>query len=141
MADRIVGLADRICVAVHFLAWCAAAITWGVKWSQEGPAPAGPLYYAAQKFISQMDVLVSGGVHELTVKIAPVASAWFSWDGGASLTIIFACLIFLAGTVQWFLLGRLVQWVAARKGRVAALSILGVYGAWVAGALFLWVAS
>ncbi len=141
MADRIVGLADRICVTVHFFAWCAAAVTWGVKWAQEGPAPSGPLYYAAQTFISQVDVLVSGIVHELTVKVAQVASAWFSWDSGASLTIAFGGLILLAGTLQWFLLGRLVQWVAAYKSRVAALSILGLYSAWAAGALFLWVAS
>ena len=141
MADRVIGQADKVCIAFHFFAWCTAAITWAVKWSQGGPAPSGPLYYAAQTFISQVDVLVSGIVHELTVKVAQVGSTWFSWDSGASLTVTFACLILLAGTLQWFLLGKLVQWVAVRRGRAAALSILGLYAVWAAGALFLWVAS
>ena len=141
MADRVIGQADKVCIAFHFLAWCAAAITWAVKWTQGGPAPSGPLYYAAQTFISQVDVLASGIVHGLTVKVAQVASTWFSWDSGASLTVTFGSLILLAGTLQWFLLGRLVQWVAVRQGRVAAVSILGLYAAWTLGALFLWVAS
>ena len=140
MVDRIVGHADKVCVIAHFLAWCAAAITWTLKWAQEGPAPSGPLYYGALTFISQVDLLVSGLVRELTMRVAPAASSWFSSDTGACLTIGFGSLILLAGTAQWYLLGRLVRWVAGRKGRGAALSILGVYGVWLAGALFLWVA-
>lgn len=141
MSNRLVERADRICVIIHFLAWCAAATTWGLNWLREGAAPSGPVYYSAQTFISRVDVLAYGVVYESTIKIAELTSAWFLWDSGATLTITFGCLILLAGTLQWFLLGRLVQWVSARKSRVAALALLGSYGVWAFGALLSWVAT
>ena len=141
MADRIVGHVGEVCVAAHFLAWCGAAITWVVNWAQYGPAPSGPIYNGAQEFISRVDILVSELAFELTIRIAPAVSQWFSWDIGACLTIGFAFLILLAGTAQWYVLGRLVRWVAERRGRRAALPILGAYGMWMAGALFLWIAA
>ncbi len=61
-------------------------------------------------------------------------------DLGACFTVGFACLILLAGTLQWFLLGRLVQWLATRKNRFVAVVVLGLYGAWAAFAVILWVA-
>lgn len=139
--DGLIAQADRMCVAIHVLAWFAAAVTWGVSWWRYGPDPSGPLYYSAMRFIGRLDILVRGNVEELTIKVGQTASAWLSTDLGASFTVAFACLILLAGSLQWFLLGRLVQWLAVHKGRKLAFAALGAYGAWAALALFLWVAS
>jgi hypothetical protein len=141
MRVRLIGQADRLCVAGHMLAWSAAAISWAVSWWRYGPEPSGPLYSSAMRFISRMDILVRGNVEELTIRIGQSASAWLSVDLGGCFTVAFACLILLAGTLQWFLLGRLVQWVAVRKSRVIAVGILGTYGVWAAAVTFLWVAS
>jgi hypothetical protein len=84
---------------------------------------------------------VYGIVHELAIKIGAAASAGLSINIGACLTVVFAGLILLAGTLQWFLLGKLAQLALARSGRVPAISILGFYGLWVGGAVFLWIAS
>jgi len=85
--------------------------------------------------------LVRGNIEDLTIKIGQAASAWFSADLGTSFTVAFACLIFLAGSLQWFLLGRLVQWLAARKSKRFAFAVLGAYGMWAGLTIFLWVAS
>ena len=141
MVDRVIAQADKCCVALHLLAWCAAATHWAVKWWRDGPAPAGPLYNAAKSFIGRLDILVQSTVHELTIWIAQSASARLSVNIGACLTITFGILILLAGTLQWFLLGRLVQWVARRWGQMPGLTLFGLFGLWAFGALFLWVAS
>ena len=126
---------------LHFLAWCVAAGTWAVNWWRQGPAPTGPLYNSARKFIGRLDFFVQDTIHEWTIRVAATASNWFSADIGPWYTITFAGLMLLAGTLQWFLLGRLVKWVAVRSSRRLALVLLGLYGAWTAGAVFMWVAS
>ncbi len=88
-------------------------MNWAVSWWRYGPAPSGPLYYSAMKFIGRLDILVCGNAQELAIKVGHTASARLSADLGASFTVAFSCLILLAGTLQWFLLGRFVQWVAA----------------------------
>jgi hypothetical protein len=42
-----------------------------------------------------------------------------------------------AGTLQWFLLGKLVQWIAARKGATLGSAVLGAYTIWIGGCVFL----
>lgn len=141
MADKLIKHADKLCGAVHFVAWCAAAVLWALNWWRDGPAPSGPLYNSAKNFIGHLDILVHGSVQELSTKVAQGAAAWFSADLGASFTIAFGCIILLAGTVQWIGLGRLVQWTAARAGATVASALLGLYAVWAGGALFLWIAS
>lgn len=99
----------------HFRGWIVVAVTWAL-------------------FAHHM-------VHEWSMRTATTASTWFSADIGAWYTISFGMLILLAGTLQWYLLGRLVQWTAGRKGQRTALLLLAVYGLWAAAALFLWVAA
>ena len=45
---------------------------------------------------------------------------------GACLTVSFAALILIAGSVQWFLLGNLGQWVMARFGRDLGAVFIGI---------------
>jgi hypothetical protein len=141
MRNTVNAQVVKICVVVHFLAWCAVATVWAVKWWSERPAPSGPRYNSAKDFIENLDILVYAGVHESTLAVGAAASAWLSADPGAALTITFAGGILLAGTLQWFLLGKLVQWVALHGGRRLAGVLLGLYGVWAAGGMFLWVAS
>src|SRR5688572_1519508 len=44
-------------------------------------------------------------------------------------------------TLQWFLLGKLVVWIATHQGRGLALTVLGVYAIWTIRAVFLWTMS
>jgi hypothetical protein len=69
-----------------------------------------------------------------------MASSWLSVNIGASLTVAFGVLILFAGTIQWFLLGKLVQWVMVSGSRALAIAVLGFYGLWVGAAASLWVA-
>lgn len=139
--DLLLAKAVGLCITSHSVAWLAAATVWAFKWAREGPAPAGPLYYSAQTFIANVDILVYDFVHRLTMAIAPMMSSWLAVSIGACLTLVFAVLILAAGTVQWLLLGTLAAWVGARKGRTLGLVLLGFYAVWIAGSLFLWVAS
>ncbi len=99
MANKILESADLWCARLHVLAWCAAAAAWAFKWWQFGPAPSGPLYYDAEKFIHRLDILVYGMVHEIAALIGQTASAWFSISLGASLVVSLGLLILLAGTL------------------------------------------
>ena len=139
MADKLIRHAGKIGVAVHFVAWSFAAMNWAVGWWRDGPYPGGPQFNNAAEFIGRVDVLVYGTVFEWTVRVVRVAVGWWEVDPQASVIIAFGSLLLLGGSVQWFLLGRLVQWVAARRaGRVPALWILGCCGVWVAVAAFGW---
>lgn len=75
MPDRLIRHADKICVAVHTIAWLATAANWVVSWRRYGPAPSGPLYNEAMRFIGRLDILVRGNVEELTIWAGQRASA------------------------------------------------------------------
>jgi hypothetical protein len=141
MTARLIVNADKTCAALHVLAWFIVAVNWAVSWWYYGPNPAGPLYISAMRFIGRLDILVRANVEELTIRLGQMVSAWLSIDLGACFTVAFGVLILLAGTLQWFLLGSLVQWLAARRGRILAVGVLGILGAWAALAAFLWIAT
>ena len=138
MGDKLIRRVAQLLVALHLFAWFAGAVTWTMDW-REGGGPSGPGYNSAKDFIGSLDILVQCNVDHVSMKTAQNAATWLSMDLGAWYAVTFAFLILLAGTLQWFLLGRLVQWVALRKGSVLALALLGFYGVWAAGVVFLWV--
>lgn len=125
---RAVHAAPKTCLAVHLAAWCAAVTAWTFIWRQQGPYPAGPPYNQTNDAIGNLDFLMYHTAHEWSLSIAIALSSWA--DLGATYIVAYAVLILLAGSLQWFLLGRLVQWVDLRLGRSAALSLLGIYGLW-----------
>ncbi len=141
----LVARADRICVAVHLLAWSAVAATWIVNWRQNGPSSSGPLFNFAYRFIGHIDYFVKAIVEDLTInigqKIGQMPARWFSVDFGASITVVCACLLLIGGTLQWFLLGKLAQWAAARKGTAAGFAVLGAYAIWIGTSVLLWIAA
>jgi hypothetical protein len=140
MCSRMIRNAAMLCAALHILAWCTVATVWTINWWRSGPAPAGPLYYDAEKFIHHIDIFVYDAAHGLSIKISQLAAIWLSADLGACLTITFAGLLLLAGSLQWFLLGRVVQWAMVHGGTTLALGLLGFYVLWIGGSTFLWVA-
>lgn len=139
--NGLVARADRICVGIHLIAWLVVAAVWIVNWRLNGPSPSGPLFNSAYRFIGRVDYLVKAAIEDLTMRVGQTASGWFSLDLGTSFTIACAVLLLLAGTLQWFLLGKLVQWAAAKKGIAAGLSVLGAYAIWIGASVFLWLAA
>jgi hypothetical protein len=129
-SGRLIRQADRLCIGVHALAWLVAAATWVVSWFKYGPAPSGPLYNSGFRFIGRLDVLVNSNVQELTIKAAQFISALFKVDIQPCFTLVYSGLILVAGTLQWFLLGRLVQWIDRRGRRYVAAGLLVLLAAW-----------
>jgi hypothetical protein len=140
-SKALVARADKLCAAAHFLAWFTVATTWIVNWRQNGPSPSGPLFNFAYRFIGRIDYLVMAIIEDLTMKVGQTAASWFLLDLGASFTVVCACLLLIGGTLQWFLLGKLAQWVAATKGINAGFAVLGAYAMWISTSAFLWIAA
>jgi hypothetical protein len=111
MFRRFVQHADKALMAMHAFLWAAVMIVWVFAWRAE-PAPMGPSFNSAKQFISRVDVLVSPQIEGLTVSLATRMAKWPVKDLGLAYTVLFGCLILLAGTMQWFLVGRLISWVA-----------------------------
>lgn len=139
MVDRRLLRPDVVAVVGHFLAWCVAVVVWTVSWIRYGPEPSNGWYSGAHKFIHHLDILVYGSVVEITTWTGYTFSAWLSIGPGACLAVLYPILILIAGSVQWLLLGRLLLWVTARFGRIPAAVLMGLYGLWGAGSLFLWL--
>ena len=139
--DGLVARADKVCVAVHLVAWFVVALVWAVNWRLNGPSPSGPLFNFAYRFIGRIDYFVKAPIEDLTIKIGQLAAGWFSVDIGASFSVASACLILCGGTVQWFLLGKLAQWTAARKGIATGMTVLAIYALWIGASVFLWIAA
>jgi hypothetical protein len=139
--NGLVARADKICAGIHLVAWLVVAAIWIVNWRLNGPSPSGPLFNSAYRFIGRIDYFVKAIIEDLTMRVGQTAAGWFSLDLGASSTIACAVLLLLAGTLQWFLLGKLAQWTAARKGTAAGLSVLGAYAIWIGASVFLWLAA
>jgi hypothetical protein len=140
MVSRLVSRATTALVAMHSLVWAVVVVVWFFAWRVE-PAPMGPPFDFAKRFLSRIDMLVSSPLDAVSVTAALRTAKWLGTDLGLTYAVLFGCLILLAGTLQWFLLGKLVQRVMARSGRTPAIAVLGLYGLWVGGATFLWVAS
>jgi len=120
MFRRFVQHADKALAATHVFLWTAVMIVWVFAWRVE-PAPMGPQFGFARQFISRVDVLVSPQIEELSVSLATRTAKWSGKDLGLIYTVLFGCLILLAGTLQWFLIGRLVQWIALKYGQTSAI--------------------
>jgi hypothetical protein len=120
MVSRFVRRADAVLATTHVLLWMVVMVVWFFAWRVE-PAPMGPPFNFAKRFISRIDILVSSPLDALSVSLAMMTARWFGTDLGLTFAVLFGCLILLAGTLQWFLIGRLVQWVAVKYGQTGAL--------------------
>ena len=120
MVSRFVRRATTVLVTMHSLLWAVVMVVWVFAWRVE-PAPMGPPFNFAKRFLSRIDMLVSSPLDALSVTVALKSAKWFGTDLGLTYAVLFGCLILLAGTLQWFLIGRLVQWVAAKYGQTGVV--------------------
>lgn len=127
-------------MAMHAFLWAAVMIVWVFAWRAE-PAPMGPSFNSAKQFISRVDVLVSPQIEGLTVSLTTRMAKWPVKDLGFAYTVLFGCLILLAGTIQWFLVGRLISWVALKYSQASAILLSAGVGCCIALAFILWATS
>jgi hypothetical protein len=130
--------ADRVLLTMHGFFWMAVTIVWAYAWRIE-PAAAGPPYRFATQFISRVDALISPQIEILSVSWA----MWLSRHGlpnvGLTFAILFGILILLGGSLQWFLMGRLIRWIADKYGQASSILFsMGIF-CWITLAFISWV--
>ncbi len=139
--SRFVQRADRFFCAVHAVIWCIVMVVWSVAW-QRVHAPIHPEFNTAKDFLGAVDILVYLNVDELSFRLATLPTSWLHWQGdwGLAYVVIFAALMLLAGSLQWFLIGRLTRWTCSEYGpRLAKYLVAGIT-IWIAYSAFVWVA-
>jgi hypothetical protein len=119
MFRRIVDRADRFFVIAHSVVWTVVMIVWSLAW-RESHGPWWPQFNFAKRFLCRVDGAVSGSIDAVSVPLAKAGGSAFGGDVGLWYTIIFAALMLLGGSIQWFLIGRLLQFVGSKFGGVAA---------------------
>ena len=140
MFRKFVKHADKALMTMHALVWVLVMGVWVAAWRVE-PAPMGPPFNFAKRFISRVDVLVASPLDALSVGLALRTAKWFGTDLGLTYSVLFGGLILLAGTLQWFLLGRLIQWIALKYGQTSAIVLSAGIFCCIALALISWAMS
>jgi hypothetical protein len=121
---------------MHLTLWITVVIVWIFAWQRQ-PEPMGPPFNFAASFIKSVDFAVSPLVSNLAVSLALKSQRWAGADLGLAYTLLFACLILLLGTLQWFLIGRFIQWLGTKRRALALLSISGAVS-WVLYCILAW---
>ena len=124
MFRRFVGRADRLLALAHCALWVVVVVVWSFAWRVE-PGPMGPLFNFAKRFLSRVDGVVSGSIDAVSVPLAKAGESFLDGDIGLWYTIIFAGLMLVGGTIQWFLIGRLLQLVSSKYGQPGAVILTG----------------
>jgi hypothetical protein len=140
MFHRIVQYADKAMVTMHFLLCMLVMVVWLFAWRVE-PAPMGPPFNFAKRFISRVDILVSRPLDAISMSLATRTAKWFGTDLGLTFTVLFGILILLAGTLQWFLVGRFVRWTALKYGQRTAILLTIGLGCCIGLAFITWAMS
>lgn len=95
-----------------------------------------PQFNYAKRFLGHIDQIVYPNLDGLSVSLA---TTLFPQHPGSTYAISFAVLMLFAGSLQWFLIGRLIQWLSLkRRYRTRALLIAGLL-VWVSLVTLLWV--
>jgi hypothetical protein len=124
MFRKFVDRADRVLALAHCALWVVVMVVWSFAWRGE-PGPMGPPFNFAKRFLSRIDGVVSGSIDAVSVPLAKAGESSWSGDVGVWYTIIFAGLMLVCGTIQWFLIGRLLQLVSAKYGQPHAVFLAG----------------
>jgi hypothetical protein len=140
MIGKFVRRAPTVLVIIHGLLWATVMAVWFFAWRNQ-PEPMGPSFNFAKRFLSRIDILVSSPLDGFSVTAALNIAKWIGTDLGLGYTILFGVLILLAGTVQWFLIGRLVQWVATKFGDTGVLVLSSGVGCALSLAFVSWAMS
>ena len=138
MFRKLLLHADRSFVAVHALAWSCVMVAWIFSWRVE-PAPVGPLFNFAKRFIGHIDLLVYFLTDKLALAVAVRSKGWVGADSRLVFTVAFACMILVSGTLQWYLLGRIIRWALMSHGQILAAILATVLLGWVGIQMVLWI--
>lgn len=119
----------------HLTAWGIAMLT---IWRSHDPAqPAsGPTFNNARLFLSRVDALIYPQVEGLAGFIVGQFAGRI--DPGSVQWTMFTIGVLVAGSVQWYFIGRAVGWVNARYGLRVAFGALTLVGLWLAMTSVLW---
>jgi len=140
MFRRFLQHADKALTTAHVLLWVVVMVVWVLTWRVE-PAPMGPPFNFAKRFISRVDLLVSSPLDAVSVRLAIGTAKWFGTGLGLTYAVLFGSLILLVGSLQWFLIGRLVQWNALKYGQTSAILLSAGVGCCIALAFIAWAMS
>jgi len=126
MANRLLRRAPTLFVSLHCVLWGIVMLVWVFAWRVE-PAPRWPRFNFAKQFIDRIDCVGSAIAQVLSLNLGREVTKRFGNDLGLNFTVLYGILILLAGTLQWFALGRLTRWVTDEYGEIyAALLCLGL---------------
>jgi len=140
MFRKFVNLADRFFLLAHVALWAVVMIVWSLAWHQSH-GPWWPRFGFAKLFLSRVDGVVSGGINAVSLPLAKAGESALGGDVGLWYTVIFAGLTLVGGTIQWFLVGRLLQLVAAKYGQPSAAIVAGCVAVYVTLAGVSWAMS
>jgi hypothetical protein len=140
MVSKFIGRAVTVFVTMHTVLWAVVMVVWYFAWRVE-PAPMGPLFNFSKGFLSRIDTLAASPLDAFSVSAALNIAKRFGADLGLTYAILFGCFVLLAGTSQWYLIARLVQWVAARFGQSTAVCLSGGIACGVSLAFVSWAMS
>jgi hypothetical protein len=135
--SRFVPSAHKVLSVGHAVLWCIVMLVWVVAW-QTVHAPIHPEFNNAKHFIGAVDVLVYLNVDDFSWRLAINVAHWFNADIGLVCTLSFSGLILLAGSLQWFLIGRLIQWTFAKYGPRLAKYLTVAVILWTCSFALLW---
>src|SRR5271165_1593085 len=119
MFRKFVSQADRYLVVAHGVLWVLVVVVWSFAWRVE-PGPMGPPFNFAKRFLGRIDGVVSGSIDAVSVSLAKAGQLSLGGDVGLRYTIIFAALMLFGGTIQWYLIGRLLRLISAKYGQSIA---------------------
>lgn len=140
MFRKFVGQADRALALAHCVLWAVVMIVWSFAW-RVTPGPMGPPFNFAKRFLSRIDGVFSGSVDAVSVPLAKAGQSSLGGDVGLWYTIIFAGLMLVAGTLQWYLTGRLLQLISSKYGQPSAAILTSCLAVCVALVCVSWAMS
>jgi hypothetical protein len=136
MNRRLILHAPVLFASTHIVLWSTVVVVWVVAW-QVQPEPMGPQFRFAQQFIKDIDIAVYSLVATLSVNLAQTAHGTVGAALGFAYALVFACLILIAGTLQWFIIGWLIRWLNAKYQFLSLFAMIALV-CWVVISLLTW---
>lgn len=123
-------------LAFHSVAWVIAML---MIWLNHDPAQpsSGPTFNNARMFLSRLDALVYPQIESLAGFL--ISRSASRVDPGTIQWVMFTMGVLAAGSVQWYLIGRLVGWIETRYGKRLAVMAVGALGLWLGAVSTIWI--
>lgn len=132
--ERIVSLL----LILHCAAWLMTVLAWMLAW-RDNAAPVGPRYNFAKDYISWIDLGVYCNASRMAQTISLRLTPWAPIDLNSLQAVLLAALVFILGSLQWFLAALLVDWLRRKRGPIYANSFAGALLLWFLGTTLVWI--